>query len=268
MPPRALARTNLADQNREAWKPPPLGAGQTQVARFTDRLRRYFDLQAGSVWNDVSTLVADVSGKVVDIGCGAQPYRALLPPTVKYQGIDIADSVTKFGYEAPDTVYFNGVDWPDEARNADLLLCTEVLEHVADPAKFLREAFDCLRPGGQLVATVPFAARWHFVPFDYWRFTPSGLKRLLDQAGFGDVQVWARGNAVTVACYKGMALFLPLLFPQTQSTAGRWLRRALGAPMMPSFLGLAVIANLSLRVDGGDDCLGYTVLAVKPGPTP
>jgi SAM-dependent methyltransferase len=265
MAPRVTRRSNLAQRGSENWKPPPLEAPRTAAQRWASRVRRYFDLQAGSVWSDVSDLVADSRGKIVDVGCGAQPYRSLLPSGVEYVGIDIAEAGERFGYEAPDTVYFTGGRWPKEAEDADVLLCTEALEHVPDPAAFLGEAFRCLRPGGTLVATVPFAARWHFIPFDYWRFTPSGLERLLEAAGFRSVQVWARGNAVTVACYKSMALFLPLLFPQSSTPGAAWLRRAAGAPFLPAFLILAVVANASLRADGGDDCLGYTVMAVRPG---
>jgi SAM-dependent methyltransferase len=264
MAPRAIQRRNLAGLEGEKWKPPVLEAPHTTLQRFAFGVRRYFDLQAGSVWNDVADLVSEASGKVVDVGCGGQPYRSLLPASVEYQGIDIAEVVTKFGYQAPDTVYFSGSEWPKEAKDADLLLCTEVLEHVQNPAAFLREAFQCLRPGGRLIATVPFAARWHFVPFDYWRFTPSGLKQLLDQAGFRNVRVWARGNAMTVACYKAMALFLPLFFSQEQSRVNQWLRRMIGAPGTPLFVLLATVANVSLRLEGGEDCLGYTVLADRP----
>jgi SAM-dependent methyltransferase len=264
MATRVTRQQNLARRASENWKAPPLSSPRTTAQGWASRLRRYFDLQAGSVWNDVSELVADCRGKVVDVGCGAQPYRGLLPPGVEYVGIDIAEAGARFGYEAPDTVYFAGGRWPKEAEGADVLLCTEALEHVPDPASFLQEAYRCLRPGGALVATVPFAARWHFIPFDYWRFTPSGLERLLEGAGFRGVQVWARGNAVTVACYKSMALLLPLLFPQSSTPAGVWLRRAAGAPFLPVFVALAVVANASLRADGGDDCLGYTVMAVRP----
>jgi hypothetical protein len=115
-----------------------------------------------------------------------------------------------------------------------------------------------------LIGTVPFAARWHFIPFDYWRFTPAGLKQLLEEAGFRRVHVSARGNALTVACYKGMALFLPALFPQGCDPAEAWLRRGLAAPCAPLFVLLAMVANASLRVEGGDDCLGYTVIAERP----
>jgi SAM-dependent methyltransferase len=262
--PSKLERPNLAERSTEAWKPPTLEAPRTLTQRWTARVRRYFDLQAGSVWNDVAELVADVTGKVVDVGCGGQPYRSLLPESVQYVGLDIAEAETNFGYSAPDTVHFAGNKWPREAEDADLLLCTETLEHVPIPAAFLKEAYRCLRPGGRIVATVPFAARWHFVPFDYWRFTPSGLKRLLEDAGFRNVVVWARGNALTVACHKAMALFLPVLLPQVPRRGEAWLRRVIGAPTVPLFVVLAIVANASMGVDGGEDCLGYTFAAERP----
>jgi hypothetical protein len=76
--------------------------------------------------------------------------------------------------------------------------------------------------------------------------------------------VYARGNAVTVACYKDMALILPLLLPQSGSRRARLARRVAGVAASPLLLALAAVANVSLRRDGGDDCLGYTAFAVRP----
>ncbi len=257
-------RPNLAERSGDSWRPPALEPGRSPLGRVVAGLRRFFDLQAGSVWNDVAAEVGTASGKVVDVGCGAQPYRALLPAGTTYVGLDIADAEANFGYAAPDTIHFDGGSWPAGARDADFVLCTEALEHVLEPRTLLAEAHGALRPGGRLLLTVPFAARWHFVPHDYWRFTPSSLKHLLEGAGFRDVVVLARGNEVTVACYKAMALLLPLLLPQNVGPAKAWGLRLLGSPTIPLFVALAVAANLSLRGKGGDDCLGYTVTAVRP----
>jgi SAM-dependent methyltransferase len=257
-------RENLAQRRGEHWRPPPLEPGRKPLGQAVAKLRRFLDLQAGSVWADVAQQLRDARGKLVDVGCGAQPYRALIPAGVEYVGLDIADSKARFGYQTPDTLYFDGTSWPEATHEADWVLCTEVLEHLLDPRAFLREAYAALRPGGRLVLTVPFAARWHFVPFDYWRFTPSALAHLLDEAGFGNVRVWARGNALTVSCYKNMALLLPLLFPQAASGLRALPRRVAGAASLPLLLALAVAAHLSLRAPGGEDCLGFTVLAERP----
>ena len=260
-----MERPNLAERQRDRWRPPALEPGRSALGRLAAATRRFFDLQAGSVWNDVAAGVAVTRGKVVDVGCGAQPYRALLPAGTTYVGLDVDQAEAHFGYAVPDTIHFDGGRWPDATHDADLVLCTEALEHVLAPPQLLAEAFAALKPGGRLLLTVPFAARWHFVPHDYWRFTPSSLKHLLEGARFRDVVVHARGNEVTVACYKVMALMLPLLMPQQKAPAKAWALRLLASPTVPLFVALAAVANLSLRGRGGDDCLGYTVTATRPG---
>ena len=153
--------------------------------------------------------------------------------------------------------------WPIASHSCDLILATETLEHVLDPPTFLSEARRCLRAGGWLVLTMPFAARWHFIPYDYWRMTPSGIDHLLRSSGFGETRVFARGNAGTVACYKVMAILLPLLLPSSASVFVRWISRLAAVPCIPVLILLAAAGNLTLRASGGDDCLGYTVLAQR-----
>ena len=234
--------------------------------RLAAAARRFLDLQAGSVWDDLVALLPTSRGVVLDVGCGAQPYRHLVPPEATYQAIDYAGADQHFGYSMPDTTYYQGDRWPVADASVDVVLCTEALEHVPEPAVFLAEAARSLKPGGRLLLTVPFAARWHYIPHDYWRFTPSGLQRLLSAAGFERVAVFARGNVLTVACYKVMALLLPLLMPQGKSLAKRVPLLACGALALPFVVALGTIGTLSLKFGkGGDDCLGYTAVAYNRG---
>ena len=251
----------------EAWRPrafaPPAKSALRSVAAAA---RRFLDVQAGSGWRDLARLLPRLEGRVLDVGCGAQPFRDLLGPHATYLGIDTADARDNFDYDVPDTLYFDGDVWPVDDGSVDHVLCTETLEHVPGTDAFLKEMSRVLRPGGAVVLTVPFAARWHYIPHDYWRFTPSSLRMLLERHGFADVAVYARGNAVTVACYKAMALMLPLLFPASESAAARLALRAAGLLLSPILVGLAVIANLSFLFGGGDDCLGYTLVARRASP--
>jgi SAM-dependent methyltransferase len=254
----------MADRRSEAWRPPSFLRVTTRTARLAAAARRIVDLQAASIWNDLVALLPQCRGVVLDIGCGAQPYRHLLPREATYQAIDYSGADQHFGYSMPDTTYYQGQCWPVADASVDLVLCTETLEHVLEPAGFLAEAARCLKPGGRLLLTVPFAARWHYIPHDYWRFTPSGLQRLLSQAGFERVAVFARGNALTVACYKVMALLLPLLMPQRKSLSQRLPMLVCGALSAPFVLALGGIGTLSLKSrKGGDDCLGFTAVAQK-----
>ena len=266
-PPNALrSRENMVFRAGERWRPPLFKPPTTAFARAKAALRRLLDLQMGSVYRDVAAELARPHGVVLDVGCGAQPLRPLVNPADRYIGIDIAEAREWFGYEVPDTLYYSGETWPVGNASADFVLCTEALEHVREPGKFLGEAARVTRPGGTILLTVPFAARWHFIPHDYWRFTPSSLLDLLEKNGFTDVAVYARGNHVTVACYKGMALILPLLMPAGASAIEGVALRLLGLALSPVLVPLAVVANLSLLGKGGDDCLGYTAVAKRRAP--
>lgn len=257
-------RENLVDRTHESWRPPSLEAPSGRLELILSAVRRFFDVQEGSIWRDLAPELSRVRGTIVDAGCGGQPLRSLLPPNVEYIGIDIAEAEERFGYAAPGTRYFTGETWPVADASADVVLATETLEHVPEPKVFLGEAYRCLKPGGELILTVPFAARWHFVPYDYWRFTPSSLALLLEDGGFTEIRVYARGNAVTVAAYKVMALVLPALFPQRASRSSRIALQAVGILGTPFLVVAAVAANASLALPGGSDCLGYTVVAERP----
>jgi SAM-dependent methyltransferase len=249
----------------EGLRPLPHERALDTAARFRVRLRRFADLQFGSIWTDLAVLLPRVQGTLVDVGAGAQPFRDLLPPEVRYIAVDIEEAERQFGYRAPDTRYFRGARLPLGDGEAGTVLCTETLEHVEEPLVFLCELRRVLSPGGRLVLTVPFAARWHFVPHDYWRFTPAGLERLLAQAGFREIRVYARGGALAVAGYKVWSFNLLLLAGNGRRGASGALARGLGFVLLPMG-GVAVLAgHLGLNFPGtAEDTLGYTVLARGP----
>lgn len=260
-----IRRTNMVERQTETWRPPVFVVSTSGIESLLTIVRRFVDLQTASIWMDLSRLLPNTSGAVLDAGCGAQPFRSLLPADVRYIGIDTVEAKDKFGYEIPDTSYFEGPVWPVGDGSIDFVLCTEVFEHVADSHAFLAEMFRCLAPNGRVALTVPFSARWHYIPHDYWRFTPKSLHNLFSEAGFVDIAVYARGNAVTVACYKVNALILPLLLPQGKGALTGLMLRLAGLILSPVFLVSLVIAHISLRGSGGDDCLGYTLTARKAG---
>ncbi len=259
VPEAAPARENFALRDSERWQPPAFRPPRTRWDRLLAAARRLLDLQAASAWNDLKVELAEAHGDVLDVGAGAQPYRPLLPADARYRAIDVAVAGETFGYDLPDTEYFEGDHWPVADTSVDVVLATETLEHVPEPSVFLDEARRVLRPGGRIVLTVPFAARWHYIPHDYWRYTPSSLKNLLGAAGFGEVVVHARGNEVTVACYKLMALVLPALLPPEGGITARRIAAILALPLLAV---TALVAHASLRRDGGVDCLGWTSTAI------
>lgn len=256
---------NLLEASKEHWKPPVY---RNNNQNLWDRIivggYAFFDFQYSTIHRDLSKQLPNVSGKVLDVGCGLQPYRHLFPKSAKYTGIDISESGDRFGYQTPDTIYYSGKTWPIKSKSMDFILCTETLEHVATPGIFLMEAFRVLKPGGRILLTVPFAARWHFIPYDYWRYTPSALGLLLTQAGFVNNCVYARGNQLTVVCYKIITFIFSLLTPQKSNFASENICRFAGILSLPIFVVFAVLGNLTKGKSGIVDCLGFTVLANRP----
>lgn len=247
---------------REKSPPPPNnppGASVTGKLRFL--LRTIGDLQVASVLRELAPWLARRNGTVLEIGCGAQPYRHLLPFDCLYTGLDWEKAEEHFAYRVPDTVYYDGGDFPFACYMFDNLFHTEVLEHVYESERFLHECRRVLKPGGEMFFTVPFQARYHYIPFDFWRFTPASLERMLAEAGFTAIEIIPRGNDLTVAAYKNLAVIY------------RWLRSdpvgmLPGVLLLPFALFCLLAGHFTLRSGLGskDDCLGYAVKAkAEPG---
>ena len=84
---------------------------------------------------------------------------------------------------------------PVEDAFFDVVLCTEVLEHLPDPIKALAELSRVLKKGGQLILTAPFCSLTHFSPYHY----STGFNRYfyshhLNSLGFNIVEITPNGN--------------------------------------------------------------------------
>ena len=101
--------------------------------------------------------------------------------------------------KAPD-VMANGEHIPMAASSVDAVICMETMEHVGDPRQVTSEFGRILRPGGTLILSVPFMYRIHSRPWDFWRFTEYGVRRLVAEAGLEVVQLEPLGRLFTVLC--------------------------------------------------------------------
>lgn len=125
-----------------------------------------------------------------------------LPPeaceTVEVSGHLRADmgwkSYTALAYPAFDLC------GPRPSESFDFVICEQVLEHVPDPVAAGRNLHALCRPGGQVLVSTPFLLRIHGSPDDFWRFTPNGLRKLLEQCGFEVRWVRSWGNR---SCVRG-----------------------------------------------------------------
>jgi len=125
--------------------------------------------------------VKKMEGTLLDFGCGTKPYEPLLKSHFKkWFGIDLKDRTT--GPESQnraDTVW-DGITLPLEKNSFDVVLATQVLEHVENIENTLKELARVLRPGGYFLITVPMTGVLHEEPWDFRRFTPYGLRNMLE----------------------------------------------------------------------------------------
>ena len=142
--------------------------------------------------------------RLLDVGCGAKPYYPFFEPYVReYVGVDPVH---------PDAEVKGAVeDIPVEDAGYDVVLCTQVLEHCADPDQAVRELRRVTAPGGRVLASTHGVMVYHPSPEDLWRWTHAGLERLFERNG-----EWSRvvvtPNAGTGSCVTTVvALYVSLL---------------------------------------------------------
>jgi SAM-dependent methyltransferase len=131
-----------------------------------------------------------VRGKLLDVGCGRKPYKdTYFSGAASYTGVDYLTENSQ-----PDIVA-SALDLPLEVQSFDTVVSTELLEHVPDPLRALREMHRVLRPGGYLILSTPMYWPRHEIPHDYFRYPYDGLLYLIKESEFELVQIFNRGYA-------------------------------------------------------------------------
>jgi len=120
---------------------------------------------------------SDEALTILDYGCGGSPYRSLFP-NAEYKRADFGE-MADLDYVIGNDSRLNEVD-----QTFDLILSTQVAEHVTDPTVYFAECFRLLKNGGKLICTTHGTYPDHGCPYDFQRWTADGLARDLEKAGF------------------------------------------------------------------------------------
>lgn len=133
----------------------------------------------------------------LDVGCGGQPLRALLTASgYDYVSLDVGQNIA-------GTVDFLGaIDGELPAALAtnsfDFIVCTEVLEHVANWPMAFANLAQLLKPGGRLLITCPHIWVPHEEPADFFRPTNWALAHHADRAGLKALEITRLGDGYDV----------------------------------------------------------------------
>lgn len=120
-------------------------------------------------------------GYLLDAGCGEKPFSLIYDEIVeKSIGCDVEYCI----HDQSEVDIFATLDnLPFENETFDAILCSNVLEHVAESVKGISELSRCLKDGGHLILAVPFLYPIHEAPHDFYRYTKYGLKYQLEKNG-------------------------------------------------------------------------------------
>ena len=148
------------------------------------RIRGFIERHRDKLGDDV----LEVGSRMTNEGAWWIVNRDLKQPDGWWTGIDMQPGP---GVDQVADIHELPTQW---AGRFSAVLCSEVLEHVARPWVALPNLREVIRPGGWIIVTTLTSFPIHGFPDDYYRFTPSGLKLLMEDAGFKDVQTENQGS--------------------------------------------------------------------------
>ena len=198
------------------------------------------------------------NGVLYDLGAGESPFKDFfLEYAQQYIAVDWAGSFHK---TKADIAADLNKPLPIESAVADTVVSLSVLEHLCEPQMMLNEAFRILRPKGVMVLQVPWQWWVHEAPYDFFRYTPYGLKYLFEKAGFADVVVEPQSGFFTMWILK-MNYFSMRFIRGT-----RIVRGLIKATLLPIWYLGQKAAPLLDRLDKNwaAETSGYFVTARKP----
>lgn len=129
--------------------------------------------------------------QILEVGCGVGDLLRVLPDRYSVAGVEFASGTLararKLVGAQVDLRQGSILDLPIPSESQDLCICLEVLEHIEDDVRAVRELHRVLRPGGVVVASVPYTYYWR--PYRRWighfrHYTASTFSKLLQDAGF------------------------------------------------------------------------------------
>jgi len=197
-----------------------------------------------------------LKGRVLDIGCGAKPYKKYLAASTEYIGMDESKEVVPDILGKSDKIPF-----ADEYF--DSILCTELLEHLAEPQDTIKEIKRVLKKGGYLYLTVPQEWCLHYEPQDYFCFTKYGIKYLLEKNGLEVICAERIGGIFSLVGQRIIDVFWQLSVRAIKRVFGlNCAERVSSVLCLPFSLAFYLLGIVADNIDKSD-ALGWAVLAKK-----
>ena len=244
---------------------------RTRIGRWLHDIRRrswffYEYVERESLRASLEEATSHVAGVLLDVGCGDKRYEEIFSDRVSaYYGLDYPATRHLSGGVPVCDIYGDGMHLPIAGDSVDTVLSAQVLEHVPEPWVAMDELARVLRPSGHLIVTVPGEWRVHGEPYDYYRFTRSGLRYLAERSGLEVVRIRQRGG---FWLSRGQALSSTLytVYCSPHSVRGAKVRYALASLIVLPICALSQwIGTILDRLQFIDhSTMGYILIARNP----
>lgn len=133
-------------------------------------------------------------GDLLDLGCGEVPLYLFYKD--KVNSVTCVDwSNSGHNLRHIDLACNLNENVPLESERFDTIICTDVLEHIAEPSRLMREIARLLRKDGNLILGVPFYYCLHEEPHDYFRYTRHALRKFCEDNKLDVVSLEPYGGA-------------------------------------------------------------------------
>ncbi|MDR1112274.1 MAG: methyltransferase domain-containing protein [Bacteroidales bacterium] len=153
-----------------------------------------------------------ITGKLLDYGCGSKPYKSLFANVTQYVGVDIDNNPGHDHKNEDIDLFYDGVHLPFGNGEFDAVFSSQVLEHVPNIHHSLSEMHRVMKPGGHVLLTLPFVFPEHEVPNDYRRLTVYGIRQALKECGFEIISAEKLGSSFEVLIQLITLQFCKLLY--------------------------------------------------------
>jgi SAM-dependent methyltransferase len=128
--------------------------------------------------------------RILDYGCGTGGNTSAYAPLGAVVGIEPDAAAVRLARERGEAQYCrsSGTNLPFRAAVFDVVVASDVLEHIEDDLEAVSEIARVLRPGGAAIISVP-AHQWLFSEHDaalhhFRRYSKAALRDVLGRSGF------------------------------------------------------------------------------------
>ncbi len=142
----------------------------------------------------------DHNAKLLDIGCGDKPYKKLFKK-YNYTGIDSNPEISK-----PDVIG-SITSLPFESGSFDACMTVWVLDDLPNPDNAVKEISRVLKSDGYYFAVEVQSAHQHYIPNDYFRFTPNALRVLCEKHKLEMISHKSYGGDFAMIGYSFISIF-------------------------------------------------------------